>query len=125
MPSDPFSTLIGDRRGWPGTEERDLPPGWWRWPPPHHQRLSEWLGRAIATGHPVLRTVSDGRITGAYVYEAGPRAAYSDVQWRVTQLERNALTAEAQKDIGQRSAFFEVTRAGAEFSDLVRPGPLN
>jgi hypothetical protein len=45
-----FGLVIGARRGANRLAD-SRPPAWWQWSPPHHQRLSRWLGDVIASGY--------------------------------------------------------------------------
>jgi predicted Mrr-cat superfamily restriction endonuclease len=78
------------------------------------------IGDLVIHPDPKRRTVSIGRINSGYRFDAGPPERHlRDVDWIQTGIPRDRLSADAQQDISQRPAFFEVLRAGDEFRTLV------
>jgi hypothetical protein len=60
MSRDPFEQVMGARRGSNRGDSAGSDPPWWRWPPPQHERLSQWLDRSIAGGYIDLEVCADG-----------------------------------------------------------------
>lgn len=81
------------------------------------------IGDLVVHPDPKSRTVSIGRITSGYRFEAAPRELHlRDVEWLVTGIPRDRLSDAARQDISQRPAFFGVPVAGDEFATLVENG---
>ncbi|MEA2267716.1 MAG: restriction system protein [Solirubrobacteraceae bacterium] len=67
------------------------------------------------------RTLSFGRLVGDYFWRDGHPADQHcrKVQWRRTGIARERFTAEAQKAVEGRAAFFGIGEAGPEFEAYV------
>lgn len=77
------------------------------------------VGDLVVHPDPKNRTVSLGRITSGYRFEAERRELHMrDAEWLMTGVPRDRLSDEARQDISQRVAFFEVLVAGDEFLAL-------
>jgi hypothetical protein len=79
------------------------------------------VGDLVVHPDPRRRTFSLGRLGGPYRFTAGERELHErDVEWLLTGVPRDRLSAEAAADIAQRPAFFEVKQTGDEFAALTR-----
>jgi predicted Mrr-cat superfamily restriction endonuclease len=77
------------------------------------------VGDLVVHPDPQRRTLSVGRITSAYRFDAGPPELHvRDVAWLVTDIPRDRLSDKAKQDISQRPAFFEVLHTGGEFASF-------
>ena len=57
--ADPFTGVMGVRRGSGRPEPPEPAQPWWRWTPPLHERLSNWLDEVAGSGHVELVLVDD------------------------------------------------------------------
>lgn len=79
------------------------------------------VGDLVVHPDPQTRTVNVGRITGDYRFLARPRELHvRPAEWLATGFPRDELSEDAQQDISQRTAFFELKRSGDEFRAHVR-----
>lgn len=77
-------------------------------------------GDLVVHPDPLKRTVSIGRITGGYEFEKRDKELHRrSAEWLVTDIPRDELSTDAQQDISQRPAFFELHSTGDEFAALV------
>src|SRR5690349_19848267 len=105
MRVDPFTRVMGERRG-AGREESELPAArWWRWPN-LYRRLSEWLDEVARVGYVELVLFSASAVPAKRLLRAYPKGRTGDyaaieldegeAMWLEDQWPRRLITERAE-----------------------------